>query len=141
MTEPEQKILFAKLFLKMDDPFKAALQIFPDNTPKALEVSHMWPREPEVIAIKNGILDGIDEMELLPTKAEFCRDLIGKLKTVEFVDDYTKLATLYANVRGFIEKPGTSVNIQNNQMAVVPDTSQVESVEDAERLYKEMLEA
>ena len=143
MTEHDQKQLFAKLLLKLREPFKAALELFPDDTGTALQVAHDWPKDPVVIAIKNGVYDAVDEMDLLPTKAELARGIWDKMQGDLYPDDYVKLGRLYADVRGFIEKPGTNINVDNkiqNNVAAKVDTSELNSVEDAERVYKEMLD-
>lgn len=127
--EIEYKKRFAKEFLKTpSDPFKAALVVFPNNTARALRVANEWPNDPEVLSIKAEVLEDVGEMNLLPSKADLARSIWDKMQEEHTsVEDFTKLGKLYADVRGFIEKPQTNINnnVQNvsNRVMVVREKS------------------
>lgn len=115
-NEAEEKAAFAVLLLKTpNEPFKAAIALFPDNTPRALWVANHWVADPEVLAAIEAIKADKGEMAFLPTKAELAKDIWdrmqGKRPDGSIVppspDDYAKLAKLYADIRNFIEKPAT----------------------------------
>lgn len=115
MSDEELKAEYARLLLKISDPFKAALQLFPDNTSRALRVANEWPNDPEVMAAQADLLDEDGELSYLPTKADFARNLWDKMQEDRIApEDYAKLGKLYADVRGFIEKPQTTINNNNN---------------------------
>lgn len=115
-----QKAAFAALLLKEPQPFKAALLLFPENTNRALRVAHEWPTDPEVQAEMNRLLTE-EADSLLMTKPQFLMALEQRMKGVTYADgtnvplnteDFVKVAKLYADTRGFIEKPQTNVNVQ-----------------------------
>jgi hypothetical protein len=120
--ESQEKVAYAGLLLKERDPFKAALSLFPNNTNRALWVANHWPVDPEVKEAQAKLTAEGGEMGFLPDKAELARDIWERMqgtKTADgrtispTADEYSKLAKLYADVRGFIEKP------QNNQNVTV----------------------
>lgn len=130
IDESKEKAAYASLLLKERDPFKAALSLFPNNTNRALWVANHWPNDPEVIEAKTALMQEGGDMGFLPDKAELARDIWNRMqgavtadgRTIPpTADDYAKLAKLYADVRGFIEKP------QNNQnvTVVVPKAIEV----------------
>lgn len=124
MTEAEEKKQFAELLLRSpDDPFKAALTLFPENTARALRVATEWPNDPEVRTFKKEINNKSDQMEFLPGKAEFCRLIWERMQNAYDAEDFAKIAKLYAETRGFIEKavPVTNVNVQQNRVMIVKD--------------------
>ncbi len=115
MSEEELKAEYARLLLKITDPFKAALQLFPDNTSRALRVANEWPTDPEVVAAQSELLEEDGELSFLPTKADLARNIWDRMQNERVSpDDYAKLGKLYADVRGFIEKPQTNVSVNNN---------------------------
>lgn len=118
MTEEELKAEFAKLLLKTpNDPFKAALLLFPDNTSRALRVANEWPADPEVMAAQAELLEEDGELAYLPTKADFARKIWDKMDEERLApEDFAKLGKLYADVRGFIEKPQTNINTNVNNV-------------------------
>lgn len=125
--EHEEKAAYAALLLKERDPFKAALQLFPDNTNRALWVANHWPNDPEVRAEQDRINNENPDSALL-SKREFLQDIEQRMKGTTLTsgvtipptpEEYAKLAKLYADVRGFIEKPQTNVNVTTNIQRVV----------------------
>jgi hypothetical protein len=140
----ECKTAFAIELLKNPaDAFKAALQVFPDDTGLALRAAHTWPKDPFVLAEQVRITEDEGEAAFLPSKAELCRDIWARMKK-DYIssEDYVKLAKLYAEVRSFIEKPNTNVNVAvvTNKVMVVKDLGSNDEWEmKAERQQRELL--
>lgn len=102
---------YAKLYTANGgDSFAATLVLFPGETDTALLMSHMMPRDP-LVQEALGALTTNEDDALLPTKNMFSRKIWQKLDTAENVDEYQKLAKLYAEVRGFIEKPSNTQTV------------------------------
>lgn len=125
--ERKEKAAYAALLLKERDPFKAALQLFPDNTNRALWVANHWPNDVEVRAEQN-IINKENPDSALLSKREFLQDIEQRMKGLPLAggvsvppttEEYAKLAKLYADIRGFIEKPQTNLNVVNNIPRVV----------------------
>lgn len=115
----EEKRSYAALLIKEREPFKAALLLFPEATNRALWVSNNWPNDPEVVAEKERLLkEGAANAHLL-SKTDLARDIHERMQVVTKADDYVKLAKLYAEVLGYIEKPQASVTVTNNVPRVV----------------------
>lgn len=114
--EIEVKKHFAKMLLKSPgDPFAVALQLFPEDTKKALKVAVQWPADPIVLDFKEELTQDGEELDFLPTKADLARCIWDTMQRERITaDDFAKLGKLYAEVRGFIEKPQTNVQINNN---------------------------
>jgi hypothetical protein len=122
-NEHEEKQKFVKLWVKdPENPFAAALQLFPNNTPRALWVASNWPVDPEALDIKNDIENGDDLDSLLAGKVELARDVWLRMKAARYDEDYVKLAKLYAEIRGFIEKANPN---QNNTQIIAQKVIQV----------------
>uniref|UniRef100_A0AAU7YTF4 Terminase small subunit n=1 Tax=Stenotrophomonas phage vB_SmaS_QH3 TaxID=3229738 RepID=A0AAU7YTF4_9CAUD len=126
-NESEEKAAYAALLLKERDPFKAALQLFPDNTNRALWVANHWPNDDEVKAEQTRLSNEEGDSFLL-SKREFLQDIEQRMRGTVYPngavipptpEEYAKLAKLYADVRGFIEKPQTNVNVNNIMQRVV----------------------
>lgn len=119
-NEAELKLAFANLFLRYEDAFRAGLELFPNDTPRALWVAQNWKNDPAVEDARLTFLDG-DDMALLPSKRDAAL-MVWKIASNEDLTPFERLGAWdrYAAIRGFIEKPGTSVNlnVQNNVMQV-----------------------
>ena len=150
-NESEEKAAYAALLLKERDPFKAALQLFPDNTNRALWVANHWPNDDEVKAEQTRLSNEEGDSFLL-SKREFLQDIEQRMRGTVYPngavipptpEEYAKLAKLYADVRGFIEKPQTNVNVTTNvnrvvEMPVFANESEWEA--EAARQQRELLE-
>lgn len=126
--ETDQKEAYARALLRQpDDAYKAALAVFPGDIPKALHVSKTWPQDEDVQAFAQAALDEDGEDEFLPSKAQLARDVYDLAKHEKWVDPKDRIAAykLYADLRGFIEKPGTTVNnntlVDRRSVMVVTD--------------------
>lgn len=125
--ETDEEILakkeqFAELMLREDEPFKVALLLYPDDTGRALQVAHEWPRDPQVIELQKSLKDAEGEITFLPTKADLAR-AIWQLAARDDIapedrDSKIKALRTYGDVRGFVERPAVAVqqNIQNNTL-------------------------
>lgn len=142
LKESEEKAAYAALLLKERDTFKAALSLFPNNTNRALWVANHWPNDAEVKAEQKRLTDEGGDMAFLPGKGDLARDIWQRMQGTT-PEEYAKLAKLYADVRGFIEKPQTNVNVTTNvnrvvEMPVFANESEWEA--EAARQQRELLE-
>lgn len=116
----DYKTRFAYAFLKNpSDPLKAGLEVFPIDKAAALRVSNLWPNDPEVILIQRELVAQNGEDEFLPSKNNFLDKIWDRLDKPCRNDDFVKLATLYANVRGFIPEKSAGVNVNIGDSAKV----------------------
>lgn len=114
MTENEQKTLFAEGLLRgLKEPFQIASE-FESDTSRLLEIADLWPKDEFVLSEKKRLLEELGESAFLPTKAELAREVYLKASQEKDSDSAEKLYKLYASVMGYIEKPGTNVNVNNN---------------------------
>lgn len=105
-----------------NDPFKAALVVFPSSHGVALQVSNEWPYDNEVIRFMGKHLDEYGEESFLPTKSQFLSTLWDKLEKTKDASDYTRLADVYAKARGFYPQKGvgdTSINVTGESCKVM----------------------
>lgn len=124
MTELEEKEKFAIAFLDFKDPFKAALFVCEGMpTQKALKMATEWQNDLEVKGFIKAIKDKEESIENLPSKKELAESIWNKMQSCRHPDDFQKLAKLYAEVRGFIEKPDNKpvVTINQNRVMVIKD--------------------
>lgn len=133
MDEIQEKAAFAAILLRENDPFKAALALFPDNTNRALRIATEWPRDPEVIAAIKALEESGADMIGIPSKGALLRDIWQRMQGTTLPngavvpvtpDEYQKLAKLYAEIQGFVQKPGTVIN---NNNVVAPKVLEVPS--------------
>lgn len=115
MNDDELKKKFADELLKNPgDPFPIALALFPDNTNRALRVATEWPQDIVVLEYIANVKKEKREEDYLPTKADLCRKIWDKLdKPFVYSEDFVKLAKLYADIMGYIEKPQTNIKVDN----------------------------
>jgi len=143
MTELEEKEKFALAFLDFKDPFKAALFVCEGMpTQKALKMATEWPNDLEVKGFIKAIKDKEESIENLPNKKDLAQAIWDKMESCRFPEDYAKLAKLYAEVRGFIEKPDNKpvVTINQNRVMVVKDLGNAEDWQaKAEKQQRDLL--
>jgi hypothetical protein len=122
-NEDAQKVAFASLLRKEGDAFKAGLTLFPNNTNRALRIATEWPNDAKVIAELDRLDADTDPTKDLPTKVDLAKKVWDRLNKAVEDEDFVKLAKLYAEVNGYIEKPqnSTNVNIQQNRVMTVRD--------------------
>lgn len=124
-NEIELKQEFAVALLRWpDDPVRAAKSVVGEDVQRAVQMSIRWVRDPVVVAHKTEMLEEHGAEAFTMTKAE----LINKLAVIsdEARDSKDKIAALrqIAEIRGFVEKPGTKVEINNapQRVMIVRDT-------------------
>lgn len=136
MSQNPQVKQFAKLVLGGKTPFEAAKELFPDDSGTALKVSEEWPQSEEyafAVAEIEASGKGIETK----SKDEFANYIWRRMECADD-DDASKFAKIYADVRGFIQKPNTNVNISNNSEQMDVNVSQITTAAQAEATYKEM---
>jgi hypothetical protein len=119
------KLEYAANLLRFpDDPFKAAFCTTPDNG-LALQIGRDWPRDAFVQAQMDKLMSSTDASNFLPTKESQARDIYAIASDVKTpIEDRLKAHRLYAEVRGFIEKPsqsGGGINILTQGVMIVKD--------------------
>lgn len=124
MSDTELKAKFAaELLRNPKEPFLAGLSVFPNDNGRALRAAYEWPNDPEVKAEQARLTAKDGGAGFLPSKAELARAIWDKSTAAYDAEDFTKLAKLYADVMGFIQKPepAVNVNVNNNRVMVVKD--------------------
>lgn len=114
MDDTNLKKLFAAELLKNpENPFAAALQLFGTDTQSAFVAASRWLTDPVVIEEKERLTtEGFDEF--LPTKADLALAAWNLTKDpLVRAEDKIKAMRLYGEIRGFIEKPQTTINNNN----------------------------
>jgi hypothetical protein len=127
MTENDQKKAFAIALLSdPKDPFACAQSVFGDNVGRALEIQNIWPKDLKVKEYQAEYIKANGAEVGLPTKENYAQDVYNLAKD-KGIDDEVRLKfyKLYGDIRGFIEKPGmtvnTNTNIDNRKVIVVKD--------------------
>lgn len=124
--ETEQKQAYALALLKCpDDPYKAALTVVGGDLARALVMSRDWPQDPEVTEHQAVVLADKGEDAFLPSKAEVVRAIWKKAEGCRDPDTAFKGYKLVADIMGYVEKPGTTVNnntlVDNRKVMIVKD--------------------
>lgn len=123
--EIELKKRFARQILRGATPWDAICLVIPDYDERASErftLSRDWAIDEEVHALKKQILeeDGDDALGL-PTREELIKDLWADIQQATGKDK-AALAKVYADVRGWTQKPTdlptNQTNITHNVMVV-----------------------
>lgn len=120
LEDQQLKRAYARKLLVISDPFKAAIAVVPDNTPNhtaiVLRIHNAWAADEEIRTLQRDIQDEEGEEAFLPSKAELAR-AVYDMATAErptAAEDRLKAFRLYAEIRGFIEKPGVNINNTHN---------------------------
>lgn len=124
----EKKRLFGLHLAKLS-PFKAACEVFKDDTNTALYCSHNWVNDPVVVAAKDKYLEAADTSQALLDKEQFARMLLNMASeknasnTIHLLDgkDRLKALELYAKVTGLIDTkadPLLTQNFVHNSMTI-----------------------
>lgn len=125
-TETDEDLLskkeqFAELSLREPDAFKVALVIYPNDTGRALRIANEWPNDPQVKEIRQSFVDAEEDGEtaFLPSKADASRLAWNIARDADkMTEDRLKALKLYAEIRGFIEKPQVTVNNTQNNVSM-----------------------
>ena len=124
----EKKRLFGLALAKFP-AFKAACEIFPDDTNTALYISHNWVNDPIVAASKDKYLEAADTSQALLDKDQLARKLLNmadeknQSNTFYLLDgkDRLKALELYAKVKGYTDTkadPLLTQNFVHNSMTI-----------------------
>lgn len=124
----EKKQLFG-IELAKNTAFKAACNVFGDDTNIALWVSQNWINDPSVIAVRDKYLEAANTSQTLLDKEQFARMLLNMANeknasnTIHLLDgkDRLKALELYAKVRGLIDTkpdPTLTQNFVHNSMTI-----------------------
>ena len=109
----KHKTEFAKMMLQNIAPLRAATTIFTRDMKTALRVSREWPEDVDVLRIKQELVAN-NEAFLLPDKASLALAVWNKMQSDGVdADDYAKLARLYADLHGYIEKQKEAPVVNN----------------------------
>lgn len=136
----ELKRKFAALLRERPDNdsgrFEAACILFPDqeDTQLCLRIIQEWPRDP-IVMTALAELAKAEKADELPSREQQARD-IYKLAAdnTKGVDDRLKAHKLYADLMGFVQKPGAAaanVFIDNRRVMLMP--APANSVDDWEK--------
>lgn len=122
----EDKKAFAKAWLQLDNPFQAALSLFPDSAGIALQLAHLWINDPEVKIEKERLLNdgGAEAKTVLPSKEKQALAVWALANDEKRpTEERLKAHRLYAELRSFIEKPAAAggTNILNQGVMIIKD--------------------
>lgn len=146
--EQRLKLAFAGALLKhpqdLEGRFAAALSVTSD-TGKALIMANKWLDDATVVAEQQRLTKNADEGDLnfLGTKADFAREVLEAGRQSWDGDTKHKFFKLYAEMRGFVVKADTNVNVQvnNNRVMVVKDMGTDDEWErKAQRQQRELID-
>ena len=134
LTDQEKR--FARELLKNpDDTFRAALVAFNNNPLDALNNHLAWAQRLDIREYQEKMLSKHAADFGMPSREGLARDLYRLAMDDKIAPDTRlKFFRLYAETRGFIEKPGTTVNNNtmnvSNRVMVVKDHGATQSWED-----------
>lgn len=135
-NDDELKKEYAAALLRWpDDPVRAAKSVVGEDVQRAVQMSMRWVRDPVVVAHRRELVEEHGAEAFTMSKAE----LINKLAEIadDARDSKDRIAALrnIAEIRGFIEKPGTKIEVNTApRVMVVRDTG---SNDDWERKLEE----
>lgn len=110
MTPQEEtaaKKRYAAALVRTPDPFAAALELYPEDTKTAAWIAKYWSKDPEVLAEKDTLKTAMSGKEGLPDKVDLSRAIWDRMNGPCLPDDFAKLAKIFAEVNGMIEKQTT----------------------------------
>lgn len=114
MTEYDLKKEFAHYLLENpNEPFVAALMVFPEDNALALRMANEWPIDKEVIAIKKELILEKGELAFLPGKAKHAKQVWDKMEKCYDNTEYARLSKEYRELMGWVnnqeKNPGNDV--------------------------------
>jgi len=108
-----------------EDPFKAALSVWPNDTATALSASKDLPNDPDVKTMCDELVMENGQAAFLPTKEDLARAVWQRANKTLDPEVAFKGYKLYADIRGFIDKAGTTINnntlVDNRSVMVYKD--------------------
>jgi len=118
VDEAENKKAFAIALLHTpDDSFAAATKVFPNNPAKALTVHGIWVSDLDVKEYQVAYLSSHGEAATLPSKEKVSREIYAIASDRRTpIEDRLKAYKLYGDMRGYIEKPGTTIDARTQKV-------------------------
>lgn len=117
VSEIDLKRRFADALLRNPNgAYSAANKLGVDHE-TAAHIARFWINDPEVARIQQELLEEYGPREFLPTREQAARTVYQRAESANN-DDFVKMMKLYAEMMGFIEKPGLTINNTNNSQTV-----------------------
>jgi hypothetical protein len=121
---------FAELWLRNpSQPYQCILELIPDDRVKAISVMGVLTIDPEVKAIQEELLEEYGEEHFLPSKAQMVRKVLDRADQAT-EDGFIKMMKLAAEMRGFVDKTGVTINnnhtVNANRVMVIPSMPKTE---------------
>lgn len=112
VDDRELKARFAREWARRpDEPFRVAFGLIPDTTGAALACT-AWQKDPEVLAELARIRGQEPQAATLPTKEDLARGLWDMSEDLtKSYNERLAAKRQYAEVMGFIQKPGVTANV------------------------------
>jgi len=126
-SDLEKKTEFAEALLRSpENPFNAAKSVFPGQRQmaSALHAAIRWVDDEFVLAEKKRLTRDNGKYSFLPDKADVARKVYDITSNTNDPELQLKAYKLYSDIRGFIDKPNTTINNNNaisNRVMVVKD--------------------
>lgn len=116
LDEDDLKRQFARsLLANPDDPFKAALSVFPGDAGKALVVSREWPADPIVAGAIEEIPDDEADAMGVPSKNALAREAWRRVqKCVDHETAFKGIETIRKLL--YPDDKGSGVTVNNNTL-------------------------
>lgn len=141
--ETEAKRRYAQALIRTPDPLAAALELWPEDTKTAAWIASQWSKHPDVIAEKEKLKAEGEGKKGLADKTDLSRAIWDRMTGPCLSEDYVKLAKLYAEINGMIEKPAppnVTANIIIPKVIEMPNNgTDAEWEAKTERQQKELL--
>jgi hypothetical protein len=140
--EYDLKLEFARLWAKAPHSQRIGYHLFPgaDNLQRAM-IAQSWHKDPLVIDEYERLTTGsagASVSDILPSKEQVAFEILEAARKCTDADDKFKGYKLYADIAGYIEKPGTNVHVDNRTQQVVFRVPATQSIEDFElELYEQ----
>lgn len=119
-------------------PFEAGLEVFANDTPKALWASTNWLKDPVTIAAKDAYVAALKKHRKPLDKEELLQEILDSARVAPEFKDRAALFKLYSDVAGYTGKAepiiDNSTKITNNEMKVILVRPETKAIEQAPNL-------
>lgn len=148
MTEEQKlKFKFAEEWLRHPNNAFAAAQVITGNDAGlSWQLTSELSQDSEVLAFKEKLLQERGEDAFLPSSAALCHQILDRAATCQLNTDFVQLIRLIADIRGFIQKPGITINNTQttNKVMLIPmrvgsDGKAIDSVEWERQLTQQQM--
>jgi hypothetical protein len=110
MNDEIEKEAFAREWLRLNDPFKAAIAIVGADAGRALQISNDWIKDADVLKFKAKLIAESGEAAFIPSKEAFALKVFEVAESARHTEDRLKAYRLFGEIMGYIEKPTTNIN-------------------------------